>query len=66
MNTFNIQTITGRFNIKQWFLISLLLRLIVMPFTVHGDLFFVYNTPHIFSHGEWNAYQIASENFSPY
>jgi|TARA_B100001964_G_scaffold192152_1_gene214750 hypothetical protein len=57
---------TERFNIKQWFLISLLLRLIVMPFTVHGDMFHIYNVPHFFSHGEWNAYEIAVEKYITY
>ena len=57
----NIQIINGGFNIKQWLIISLLLRLIVMPFTAHGDVFFIYKFPHIFSHGEWDTYGIAAE-----
>tara|TARA_Y100000294_G_C8569665_1_gene342285 strand:- start:302 stop:1495 length:1194 start_codon:yes stop_codon:yes gene_type:complete len=32
-----------------------------MPFTVHGDIFFVYETPHFLTHGEWDAYGIAAE-----
>ena len=45
-----------RFSTQQWFLIGLLLRLIVMPFTMHGDMYFVYKYPHYFSHGEWDIY----------
>ena len=48
----------NRFNIQQWFLIGLLLRLAVMPFTVHGDMYFVYQYPHFFSHGELDVYGI--------
>ncbi len=59
-------TLTKNFNIKQWFLISLLLRLLVMPFTVHGDIYHVYNVPHFLSHGEWNAYEIAAEKYLNY
>jgi|TARA_B100001964_G_scaffold190087_1_gene211988 hypothetical protein len=57
---------THRFNIKQWFLISLLLRIIVMPFTMHGDLIFIYKSPHLMSHGEWDVYGILAEKNSVY
>ncbi len=45
-------------SLKQWLLIGLLLRLAVIPFTMHGDMVFVYLYPHFFSHGEWDAYGI--------
>ena len=59
----NPEITDNRFNAKQWLLISLLLRLMVMPFTLHGDLLFVYGAPHFLSHGQWDAYRIASEMF---
>ncbi len=61
-----MNTVTDNFNIKQWFLISLALRIIVMPFTVHADIYHVYNVPHFLSHGEWNAYEIAAQKFLNY
>tara|TARA_B100001964_G_scaffold84891_1_gene95818 strand:- start:11576 stop:12760 length:1185 start_codon:yes stop_codon:yes gene_type:complete len=33
----------------------------VMPFTLHGDMFFVYKYPHFFSHGEWDIYGMGEE-----
>ena len=34
-----------------------------MPFTLHGDILFIYRTPNYLVHGEWNAYGIAFERF---
>ncbi|MEC7641394.1 MAG: hypothetical protein VYC17_04475 [Nitrospinota bacterium] len=48
-----------KLNVKQWLAIGLLARLLVIPFTVHVDLFFNYSIPHLLSHGEWDAYGIA-------
>lgn len=67
MNNSGCQEITNnRFNAKQWLLLSLLIRLTIMPFTMHGDLLFVYGTPHFLAHGQWDAYSIAWEKFDRY
>ena len=58
-----MKTMTERFNIKQWFLISLLLRLIVMPFTMHDDMMFIYRIPHLLLHSELDVYGISVEQF---
>lgn len=55
------------FSLKQWLLVGLLLRLLVIPFTLHGDMIFVYFYPHFFSHGEWDAYGIGLQKIGvPY
>ncbi|MFQ5717355.1 MAG: hypothetical protein ACE5GQ_09675, partial [Nitrospinales bacterium] len=50
-----------KFNLKQWLLIALLFRLLVMPFTLHGDIFFVNIYPHFLAHGIWDAYGVGLE-----
>lgn len=52
-----------KFNYKQWLLIGLLLRLAVMPFTLHGDVLFINRLPHLFLHGEWDAYGVSFREF---
>ena len=54
---------TKNFNFKQWLLIGLILRLIVMPFTFHADLFFILLTPMYLIGGEWDAYGIYQANY---
>ena len=54
-----------RLNKTQWLLLGLLMRLLVMPFTTHGDFFFIYKTPSLFSHGDWNAYQNGYAGYYP-
>lgn len=51
---------------KQWFLISILLRLLIIPLTFHGDILFVNRAPHLLAHGEWNAYEIFLREYSDY
>lgn len=50
-----------KFNAKQWLLIGLLIRLAVMPFTLHGDLIHIYKWPHYLVHGEWDVYGIVAD-----
>lgn len=45
-----------KFSLRQWLLIGLLIRLLVMPFTLHGDMLFVNSYPHFLAHGVWDAY----------
>ena len=42
-------------------MIGLLLRLAVMPFTMHGDMLHVYHYPHVLIHGNWHVYELAAE-----
>lgn len=35
-----------------------------MPFTFHGDIVFLNRLPHLFSHGEWDAYGISVTKYS--
>ena len=51
---------TEKLNARQWVLIGLLIRLAVMPFTLHGDMFFIHEAPHLLVHGEGNAYGVAT------
>jgi hypothetical protein len=50
-------------NLKRWLCIGLLLRLLAMPFTLHGDALFVNGTPHFLAHGDWNAYATAHDGY---
>lgn len=62
----NSDVADNRFNAKQWIWVCLMLRLAVMPFAMHGDLLFVYGTPHFLAHGQWDAYGIAAEKFDKF
>tara|TARA_B100000686_G_scaffold351783_1_gene451514 strand:- start:2179 stop:3453 length:1275 start_codon:yes stop_codon:yes gene_type:complete len=44
------------FNFKQWLMVGFILRLSVMPFTFHGDIFFILLTPMYLIDGELDAY----------
>ena len=46
-------------SIEQWVFISILLRLIVMPFTVHGDIYHIAQWPHFIAHGDWDVFGLA-------
>jgi len=46
-------------NIKQWWLLAIGVRLLVMPFSLHGDLIHIVHWPHLIVHGDWDAFGAA-------
>ncbi|MBI4385148.1 MAG: hypothetical protein HY579_14110 [Nitrospinae bacterium] len=52
----------GKLTIRQWVAIAFLLRLLVMPFTLHGDLLHINKYPYFLSHGDWHVYEKAASD----
>jgi hypothetical protein len=53
-----------KFNVKQWILVGILIRFILVPFTMHTDIIFIHQFPHLLYHGQWNVYEIAEKSFN--
>ena len=66
MELFKSSFVKQKFDIKQWLLVGLLLRLIVMPFTVHSDLIHISMWPHILLHGNWDVFGEADRSGANY
>ncbi|MBI5428509.1 MAG: hypothetical protein HZA02_09570 [Nitrospinae bacterium] len=52
----------GKLTIRQWVAIAFLLRLLVMPFTLQGDLLHVNKYPFFMAHGDWHVYERAASD----
>ena len=48
-------------NSISWILIGVFIRLLVIPFTFHGDMIWINTIPHLLSHGEWDVYKTAKD-----
>ena len=53
------------FNILKWTLIGLLIRVIIMPFSMDSDIQWINYLPHrLVAYGNWDAYTFAKDNFA--